>query len=65
MDLSNEDILELINRLLERLHQTGEDKESSHITLCRPRRAVCQAHRYANLWSRQIAETKTCQFINQ
>ena len=32
MDLSNEDILELINRLLERLHQTGEDKESSHIT---------------------------------
>ena len=33
MDLSNEDILELINRLLERLHQTGEDKESSHITL--------------------------------
>ena len=32
MDLSNEDILELINRLLERLHQTGEDKESNHIT---------------------------------
>lgn len=32
MDLSNEDILELINRLLERLHQIGEDKESSHIT---------------------------------
>ena len=32
MDLSNEDILELINRLLERLHQTDEDKESSHIT---------------------------------
>ena len=53
MDLSNEDILELINRLLERLHQTDEDKESS------------QPHRYANLWSRQIAEAKTCQFINQ
>ena len=33
MDLSNEDILELINRLLERLHQTGEDKESSPINL--------------------------------
>ena len=33
MDLSNEDILELINRLLERLHQTGEDKESSTINL--------------------------------
>ena len=32
MDLSNEDILELINRLLERLHQTSEDKESSYIT---------------------------------
>ncbi len=32
MDLSNEGILELINRLIERLHQTGEDKESSHIT---------------------------------
>ena len=33
MDLSNEDILELINRLLERLHQTDEDKESSPINL--------------------------------
>ena len=33
MDLSNEDILELINRLLERLHQTDEDKESSTINL--------------------------------
>ena len=33
MDLSNEDTLELINRLLERLHQTGEDKESSTINL--------------------------------
>ena len=33
MDLSNEDILELINRLLERLHQTDEDKKSSRINL--------------------------------
>ena len=32
MDLSNEEILELINRLLERLHQTDEDKESSHFS---------------------------------
>ena len=33
MDLSNEDILELINRLLERLHQTDEDKESRRKSL--------------------------------
>ena len=31
--LDNEEILELINRLLERLHQTDEDKESSPINL--------------------------------
>lgn len=30
--LDNEEILELINRLLERLHQTDEDKESSHFS---------------------------------
>lgn len=29
---NNEEILQLLNRLLEELHQTGEDKESSHIT---------------------------------
>ena len=33
MELSEEDFLRLINRLLERLHQTDEDKESSPINL--------------------------------
>ena len=32
MELSEEDFLRLINRLLERLHQTDGDKESSHFS---------------------------------